>query len=135
MEFFLDGVQDFFTFGVDGVVVVARGYVLQQAGFSGADLFHVGADVPAGFDSHVSFQDTVNLVVDEYVADLSAGIYDGAQLFFYLVICVVDLENSGIFLVLLEQIAFVGGKNSGSVGTQERNILDNNLAADVLFPR
>ena len=33
-------------------------------------------------------------------------------------------KNSGIFPVLLEQIAFVGGKNGGSVGTQERNILE-----------
>ena len=41
----------------------------------------------------------------------------------------INLKNSGIFPVLLEQIAFVGGKNGSSVGTQERNILDNNLAA------
>jgi len=44
---------------------------------------------------------------------------------------VINLKNSGIFPVLLEQIAFVGGKNGSSVGTQERNILDNNLAAYI----
>ena len=102
VEFFLDGVQDFFAFGVDGVVVVAGGYVLQQAGFAGADLFHVGADVTAGFESHVGFQDTVNLVVDEYVSNLAAGVYNGAQFLFYLVICVINLENPGIFIVFLE---------------------------------
>ena len=111
--------------------MVAGGYIFQKAGVAGADFLHVGADVAAGFDSHVSFQHAVDLVVDEYVANLAAGVFDGGLFLFDLVISVINLENSGIFPVLLEQIAFVGGKNGGSVGTQERNILDNNLAAYI----
>ena len=60
------------------MVVIAGGYIFQKAGFAGADFLHVGADVAAGFDSHVSFQHAVDLVVDEYVANLAAGVYDGA---------------------------------------------------------
>ena len=78
MKFFLNGIQNFFAFGVDGVIVVAGGYIFQKAGFASADFLHVGADVAAGFDSHVSFQHAVDLVVDEYVANLAAGVYDGA---------------------------------------------------------
>ncbi len=52
------------------MVVVAGGYIFQKAGFAGADFLHVGADVAAGFDSHVGFQHAVDLVVDEYVANL-----------------------------------------------------------------
>ena len=73
-----NGIQNFFAFGVDGVIVVAGGYIFQKAGFASADFLHVGADVAAGFDSHVSFQHAVDLVVDEYVANLAAGVYDGA---------------------------------------------------------
>ena len=56
----------------------SRSYIFRKAGFASADFLHVGADVAAGFDSHVSFQHAVDLVVDEYVANLAAGVYDGA---------------------------------------------------------
>ena len=68
-------------------------------------------------------------MIDKHIADLSACIYNGAQLFLHLIVCVIHLKDSGIFLLFLKQITLVCGKNSGTVGTQERNVLYNNLAA------
>ncbi len=70
-KFFLDGVQDLFTFGVYGVVVVAGGYVFQKAGLAGADFFHVGADITANINPHVCLEDAIDLVIDKHITDLS----------------------------------------------------------------
>ena len=77
LKLFLNGVEDFFAFCVYGVIMITGGYIFQKAGFAGAKFVHIILDIPAGFNSHASPDDSIYFVIDEYITDLSTGIYDG----------------------------------------------------------